>query len=221
MTKLGALASTGLAIAIIVLALASLAPRPAEAVKKETKKIAKAVVKNIVWRKLTTRHRIFPMPVPLPGKWQTVVSLLESSKMKDNERVGQASGNGYAQKSKRRDYSYLASDLRKFLKAINEGEIVANNNEETKRRNSAKAGNKVVQHNPLVTMYNIYRFASQSIKDEVLGDNKLILNNLYHDYNNPISQPPVISLNINNKKSFMNKLNYFNKPTDRQSIKGR
>lgn len=240
MAKLRALTGASLTI-LSLLMLASLSPRPnADALKKDSKKIAKAVVKNIVLRKLTTQHRILPMPVPLPGKWKTIMSIVESGhKIRKNEKkfgFKLSDNNENVLSSKHRDYSYLASDLRKFVKAINDGKIVATND---KSRNSfilskyslpsslssssSSSSNGKRQHNknhdPLVMMYNIYKFASRSIKDDVLGENALILNKLYHDYNNPIAQPPMISLNINNKKTLMNKLNYFYKPTDRHTTK--
>lgn len=190
------------------------------AIKKETKKIAKAVVKDLVLRKLTTQHRIMPLPVPIPGKWQVLASLSEKrDKMTQNVIEDLRGLDGGKFNTDRKDHSYLAADLKKLAQAINKGKLVVDR--AANRKSSAnmnKKASKSKRSEILTTLFNIYKFASQAIKDD-MGDNKLILNKLYHDYHNPISQPPIISLNINNKKTLMNKLTYFSKPTDRNTHK--
>lgn len=66
-------------LSIIMLLLIDQQQIEAKKYKKE-KKIIKSLVKGLIFKNLSTKKNILPMPVPIPGKWQQILNtLIETS----------------------------------------------------------------------------------------------------------------------------------------------
>lgn len=54
--------------------------------KKEAKKLIKSLAKGFVVSKLTTRKNFMPLPVPIPGKWQQILTAAFDSGLLGNQQ---------------------------------------------------------------------------------------------------------------------------------------
>lgn len=74
-------ASFGMAMLVIVVTLNLLQANEAEALKlkKKEKKALKSLVKGLIFKNLSTKKNILPLPVPIPGKWQSILNSIVSN----------------------------------------------------------------------------------------------------------------------------------------------
>lgn len=253
-------------LSVICILINPLEDRQAEAkklkLKLKDKKVIKSVVKGLIYKNLSTRKNFLPLPVPIPGKWQKMLtSIAESGVFSADSHRDHISSSGDSSSSVGKHKSNLLANLvslRGYTSGsklstkptlTNRNSMDLNNIKKYTRLTAAKMASKlsklpgksshssssssfakpaivikskmpklhsqasVMSNDPLVILYNIAKFAKQVKeldREKMLKFNKkssLILANMTN------KRPPVLSMNINNRKSFINEMNYIHKLT--------
>lgn len=230
--------------------------------KGKEKKVLKSLVKGLILKNLSTRKNFLPMPVPIPGKWQQILTtivdsgLLSGSESLEHKRFTSAlssylsarrggGSNKLAGQSSSSSSSSSSLDLAAIKKytrvaaAKYAGKIISSqvpkgssttssfgkhtamSDTADHRRKLNKAmgsttstdNRKSGQKNDfLVTLFNLVKLGQQ-LKGLELSN--LINLNKKSSSSSLIdtSIMPPLSMNINSKKSFINKMHYIHKLT--------
>jgi len=244
--RLSRLLLGGLLVSLVLLALVS--EGEVEAKKFKEKKLLKGLVKKLILKNLSTRKNFLPMPVPIPGKWQQILTTVLDSGLLQADSPGQTKFNfaglapvlGAGRRGSKlsgqkqqidmnsvKKYSRLAAAKYASKLISNQAPTVKrssilfprgnnqnNNNNNTNKpfaiSNNRKSSSHQNNRDLLVTFYNLVKLIQQFRQ---LDRTKLI--DLTRK-SNPVDAnklPPVLSMNINNKKSLANKMNYIHKLT--------
>lgn len=240
---------------------------------KKEKKVFKSLVKGLIFKNLSTKKNFLPLPVPIPGKWQQILTTLfefNSDSSGHRKFSSMAAATAFADKNikgKQKKISLLKllspkafssmfhsplesssssdaidlNDVKKFTRtaAAKYASKLIKANQSPAKPSAAtsmatllgKSPNRVdkfpqvfsghsmshrklsgtsksnlhkMSNDPIVTLFNLVKLLQQ-LKE--LDSTKIM--NLSKKSSNPSkSNLPVLSMNINNKKSFLNKMNY-------------
>lgn len=210
------------------------ASQQVEGKKLKEKKILKTLVKGLILKNLSTKKNFLPMPVPIPGKWQQILNAIfdggslllndrsqhkkfSSDSLKGNKLPNQSTSNSLdidaIKKYTRLAAAKYASRIISNQVPSKKGSLLAQKpakiNDKISKAVAITMGDNKSGHQKndlLVTLFNLVKLAQQ-LKE--LDRSKLInISKKSSSILNPSKTSPVLSMNINNKKSFINKMNY-------------
>lgn len=216
------------AFALVLVLIHPSVHQQVEAKKLKEKKALKSLVRGLIFKNLSTKKNFLPLPIPIPGKWQSILDTLVDTRTSSNKKVSNANTLQHLSKL---DIDELKKFTRLYAAKFSQNIIgphissssssPINNNSNKKHSALTKPiknkitkalGAQTIKDQPdyLVTMFNIVKLAQQ-IKE--LDRSKIIDVAKKSSSTNKIPQPTLLSMNINNKKSFINKMNYIHKLT--------
>lgn len=207
-------------MAVVLVLIHPTAHQQAEAKKLKEKKAIKSLVKGLIFKNLSTKKNFLPLPIPIPGKWQSILHTLVDMRTASNKKVSSASP---LQQLNKFDLDEIKKFTRLYAAKFSHnliGSHISSSTNSNKKPSSKPINHKITkalaaqsskdQPDYLVTMFNIVKLAQQ-IKE--LDRSKIINVTKKSASPNKIPQPTLLSMNINNKKSFINKMNYIHKLT--------
>lgn len=216
-------------------------------IKLKEKKILKSLVKGLILKNLSTKKNFLPMPVPIPGKWQQILTtIIDFSLLQDKETMNQNrkfssslvaaaatdSSKGLKPPSPSLPTKFNLNAIKKYTRltaAKYARRLITNEPKPSKLaavdtasgvddklkkvvasisdRKSANVKPGISQHknDPVVTLFNLVKLVQQ-LKE--LDRARLLSLTRKSSQFGQHKKSPMLSMNINNKKSFVNKMNY-------------